>query len=215
MPPPTRSSATRPPPRPEPARAPLSPTAKWVGWGVYGGIVLMGFVFGVVAGNQRPKVIEVVKVAPAPDKPDAKIVPPVEPPPAKKETPATPPPKKEPVEPVGMETKTPEPKPEPKPEVKPPTVAQVSFVKEVLPIFKAKCMLCHGDTKGVKGGLDLRTLAAITKGGDSGTAVTAGDPLKGSLWQSIEDMMMPPAGKEQLTEAEKKVIKNWIEAGAK
>ena len=237
-------TSTRPPAAyPTPVatrREPVSPTAKWVGWGAYATIVLVGFCFGVWAGTQRPKPVESVKVthtppvekpetpAPAPDvKPDPKPAP-------KKAPVADVPAKKEPTEPVAVvpkptpePTPPPEPKPEPKPAPKPepkpvpkpdpkkPAVAAVTFVKDVAPIFKSKCNICHGDTKGVKGGLNLLTLAAVTKGGDSGPGVVGGDPKRGSVWTSIEDMQMPPSDKPQLTEAEKKTIENWILAGAK
>ena len=39
---------------------PANPGGRWIGWAVYASIVLVAFVFGVVAGNMRPKTIEVV-----------------------------------------------------------------------------------------------------------------------------------------------------------
>jgi hypothetical protein len=127
-----------------------------------------------------------------------------------------------------MATK-PEPKPEPKPEIKPkepkpepktvpsPKVPEVLFVKDVLPVFRAKCNLCHGDTKGIKGSLDLRMLASIKKGGDSGDALVAGDLKKSGIWERINDMdsPMPPPGKPELTANEKMLIKSWILSGGK
>ena len=109
--------------------------------------------------------------------------------------------------------KPPEPKP---PEPKPvPKVQQVSFEKEVLPIFKSKCILCHGGVKDLKGDLDLRTLATIAKGGVSGDALVPGNLDKSSIWVLIADGTMPPAGKERLTLEEIELIKNWILSGGK
>jgi hypothetical protein len=76
-------------------------------------------------------------------------------------------------------------------------------------------MLCHGDTKGPKGGLDLRTLASIMKGGDGGPGFKAGDLKNSPIWASVDDGSMPPAGKEPLTDAEKKKIQDWILSGGK
>ncbi len=192
---------------------------KWIGWSAYAVLALVGFCFGAWAGNQRPKVIEVVKSAPEETKPPEKKEP------EKKEqekkepepkivTPAPKPaPMPKPPDPK-PEPKPPEPKPKP-PEPKPKPVTQVSFEKEILPIFRSKCNLCHGDTKGVKGGLELKTLASIAKGGDSGDALVPGKPDSSLIWTLIEDGSMPPPDKPQLTEAEKTKIKNWILSGGK
>jgi len=87
-----------------------------------------------------------------------------------------------------------------------------SFEKTVLPIFQAKCLQCHGE-KRQKGGLDLRTKSAISKGGHSGASLK-GSSLKDSiLWDKIHTDEMPE-GKEKLTAKEKDAIRRWIEAGA-
>jgi type IV secretory pathway VirB10-like protein len=208
------------------------PKSKALAWSIYAGLALVGLCFGAWAGNQKPKVVEIVKTVPGePKAPEAKPEN-KEPPknqPEKKDPPKTEPPKPEPPkpEPMAKPEPTPEPKPEPKPDPKKPepkpepkteaapNVTAVAFDKEVLPIFKAKCNLCHGDTKGPKGGLDLRTLASIKKGGDSGDALVAGKIDKSLIWTSIDEGAMPPAGKPQLTDAEKTKIKNWILSGGK
>lgn len=206
---------------------PLSPGARLGWWGGYVFLVLVAFCFGVWTGTQRPKPVESVAAPAAPpgEKPSE------QPPESKKEltpeptkTPevVTPEPKKAPEVFAPEPKKAPEPEPKKTPEVKKtpepkatPMAKEVLFVKEVLPIFKAKCMICHGDTKNPKGDLDLRTVASITKGGDNGPGVKGGDLKVGTVWQSIDDGSMPPAGKEQLTDAEKAVVRNWILSGAK
>ena len=48
---------------------------------------------------------------------------------------------------------------------------------EVLPILTKHCMGCHGGLNQ-EGGLDLRTVPAMLTGGESGTAIVAGDAAK-------------------------------------
>src|SRR5262245_4179932 len=96
-----------------------------------------------------------------------------------------------------------------------PLLAQtgdLSFEKSVLPIFQAKCFNCHAE-KRQRGGLDLRTKAAVVKGGESGSALKAGSLKDSLLWEKIRTDEMPE-GKVKLTAAEKDVIRRWIEAGA-
>lgn len=211
------------------------PSGARVGWWVgYGFMVLLAFCFGVWTGNQRPRPAEhaaapttspTEKAEPkAPEvnpearkelTPEPKKGPEVKPPQPKK-TPevVTTEPKKAPEVVTSEPNTTPEPKKTPEPKAT-PMVKEVLFATDVRPIFKAKCMICHGDSKGFKGDLDLRTIASITKGGDNGPGVKAGDLKAGTVWQSIDDGSMPPAGKEQLTDAEKTIIRNWILSGAK
>lgn len=87
-----------------------------------------------------------------------------------------------------------------------------TFEKEVLPIFQAKCLNCHGANKQ-KAGLDLRTRAALIKGGETGAAIFPGSAKNSLLWQKIASNKMPP-GKEKLSSAEKAVVQSWIEGGA-
>ena len=213
----------RPTARPEPP----SPTSQWVGWGVYAAIALGGFVFGVWVGNQRPATsIETVKASPKDETPPDK--PPKPPEKAaepndkvgKKDAPPTTPGKKdkEPTEPKpGPEpkkppqAKTPDAKPPATKKDRPPPGREVSFAKEIQPIFKSKCLLCHGDTTGPpKGGLDLRTLAGIDKGGDTGKALIAGNLKESSIWKWIDEGEMPPAKSPQLSDVEKNLIKEWV-----
>lgn len=127
-----------------------------------------------------------------------------EPKPEPKPKPTTPKTEKKPDTPKPTEPKKPE----------PPKGMEISYVKDVFPIFKAKCLTCHGDPQR-KADVDLRTLASAVKGGSSGDGAVAGKPDKSSLWLAIEDGSMPPPGKEKMTDAEKKVVKDWILSGAK
>jgi mono/diheme cytochrome c family protein len=86
------------------------------------------------------------------------------------------------------------------------------YAADVAPIFKAKCLKCHGETDR-KAELDLRSLASLLKGGESGPAITAKDPEQSLLFEKVASGEMPPAKKDRLTEAELDTIRRWIEAG--
>src|SRR5262249_42903985 len=90
---------------------------------------------------------------------------------------------------------------------------QPLFEKDVLPILEAKCLRCHGKDLQ-KADLDLRSKAGLLKGGESGPAVSPGSPEDSLLWIKIAANKMPPS-KNKLTEAEKVLIRHWIENGAK
>ncbi len=202
-------------------RKPAMPKAEWIlGMCGIGAILLFGFGLGVSLGQNKtePKTKVVTEVAHI--EPTKPAVPEAEPTKAKVEPtkPKAEPtkPKAEPTKPKAEPTK---PKTEPtKPAPKPPEpmVTPVLFADKIGAIFKAKCNGCHGDGS-IKGGLDTRTLASIAKGGDNGpgTAVVAKDLEKSYLWSQINDGAMPPAGKDKLTPAEIKLIKDWILSGAK
>jgi mono/diheme cytochrome c family protein len=91
----------------------------------------------------------------------------------------------------------------------------VSFEKDVMPIFKASCVSCHKADKK-KGKLDMSTYAELRKGGKQGDPVKAGDPAKSLLVEMIsgKEPEMPEKG-DKLTEAQVKVISDWIKQGAK
>ncbi|MEM9327172.1 MAG: PSD1 and planctomycete cytochrome C domain-containing protein [Bacteroidota bacterium] len=94
------------------------------------------------------------------------------------------------------------------------------FVHEVVPIFEAKCMGCHGnDPSKVEGGLDLSSYPNMLAGGHSGDpAVVAGSARQSRLYQSIlridEDLAMPPKEGDKLSDIDVQIIKDWIDGGA-
>jgi hypothetical protein len=94
----------------------------------------------------------------------------------------------------------------------PKPAAQVTFATHIRPIFRAKCISCHGGRK-TKGDLDLRTVAALFEGGDSGPGIKAGDVEASVLWTYIVNDKMPPGKKKKkkkLTAREKQLIRAWI-----
>jgi hypothetical protein len=88
-----------------------------------------------------------------------------------------------------------------------------TFYAHVRPILKAYCLECHGEATKPKGGLDLRLGRLIRAGGDSGPAVTAGQPDESLMLQRVRAGEMPP-GKTKLSAADIEVIRRWIAAGA-
>ena len=106
---------------------------------------------------------------------------------------------------------TPAEKPTPTPE---PIVKTVpTFVNDVLPIFKAKCQMCHGSLGGWNG----ENYQDAISSGDHGPAVIPGNVEGSLLAQKIQDtqtegISMPPGSK--MSDEEIQVILDWIAAGA-
>jgi Planctomycete cytochrome C/Leucine Rich repeat len=106
-----------------------------------------------------------------------------------------------------------------------PTVAAPQFEQEIWPILKTKCVECHratyeenGRKKEPKAGLRLDGAWAILKGSENGPVLTPKDSTKSYLYEVTtlpedDDMFMPPKG-DPLTDAEKALLKAWIDAGA-
>jgi mono/diheme cytochrome c family protein len=99
--------------------------------------------------------------------------------------------------------------------------ATVSFKDNVLPIFKAHCIVCH--TPGSEGtatsGLDLTTWQGVMKGTKYGAMVVPGNADYSNLmwlldWRASPQLRMPH-GQQQLPVAERDTIRNWIRQGAK
>ena len=89
-----------------------------------------------------------------------------------------------------------------------------SFSEQVLPIFKAKCMMCHNSETAL-GGWDSTSYQSVMTSGESGSVVIAGDAVNSILAQRILGKqlgIMPMSG--QLPENELQIILDWITAGA-
>ncbi len=85
---------------------------------------------------------------------------------------------------------------------------QSDLTQDALKILKAKCSKCHrADNR--KADLDLSSLAAIQKGGESG-AVLAVDYKESLLWEMIDSELMPPEDEVPLTEEERNLLENWL-----
>jgi cytochrome b subunit of formate dehydrogenase/mono/diheme cytochrome c family protein len=83
---------------------------------------------------------------------------------------------------------------------------KVTFVKDIQPVFAAKCAACHGTL----GGLTLTSYESVMHGGTSGPAVTPGDPDKSSLIKKQTTGGHPG----QLAPEEIDLVRKWITSGA-
>jgi hypothetical protein len=101
--------------------------------------------------------------------------------------------------------------------------AEPSFNADVRPILSENCFSCHGpDTASNKADLRLdRPEDAIRAHPKSGLrAIVPGDPSASEAWRRIlskdaDEMMPPPESHLVLKEADKDVIRRWIQAGAR
>jgi cytochrome c553 len=88
-----------------------------------------------------------------------------------------------------------------------------SFETDIVPVLRAKCFRCHGDTLR-KGELALNSPEAIRRGGESGPVIVAGKAVESRLYEVIRDAEMPPDKKNPLTDAEIELVRKWIDGGA-
>ncbi|MFM2003964.1 MAG: hypothetical protein RI963_3390 [Planctomycetota bacterium] len=87
------------------------------------------------------------------------------------------------------------------------------FERDVRPILREYCLDCHGATEKHEGGLDLRLVRFMAKGGESGTAIVPGKADESLLIQRIESEEMPP-GETKVTPEKLAILKAWVAAGA-
>jgi len=93
--------------------------------------------------------------------------------------------------------------------------ADVSFQKDISPIFEQACAKCHlGDM--AMGKLRLDSEAEILRGGVSGPAVVAGksgDSLLVKRILGLNDAPRMPMGGSPLSDAQVKLIRAWVDQG--
>ena len=90
---------------------------------------------------------------------------------------------------------------------------------DIVPILLLRCTACHGRQKR-EGGLDLRTRAAMLRGGKSGPAFVSGKPDESLILKRLQREEMPP--RQRLVEAmvkpmeatEIEKLTRWIALGA-
>jgi hypothetical protein len=96
----------------------------------------------------------------------------------------------------------------------------ISFNRDIRPILSSKCFACHGfDAKKREAELRLDTPEGALGQHDGVRAIVPGDLGKSELWRRVtsadeDEQMPPPASKKELTQAEKDLLKRWIEQGA-
>ncbi len=94
------------------------------------------------------------------------------------------------------------------------TAEDLTYEQHIRPIFRAHCFDCHGATESIEGGLDLRLVRFMLKGGDSGAAIVETKPEESFLIERLRSGEMPP-GDAKVSAEEIKKIERWIAAGAK
>jgi Planctomycete cytochrome C len=95
------------------------------------------------------------------------------------------------------------------------------FDKNIRPILSERCYKCHSHSADkIKGGLVLDSRDAVLAGGDTGPAVTPGQPEKSLLIEAIgyenSDLQMPPkkgTGKK-LSDEQIALLTEWVKMGA-
>jgi mono/diheme cytochrome c family protein len=89
-----------------------------------------------------------------------------------------------------------------------------SFSEQVLPIFQAKCVICHNSNTQL-GGWDASSYEAVMSSGANTPVVIAGDVQNSLLAQLLlgsNGKTMPPLG--GLSQDEIQAVLDWISAGA-
>jgi hypothetical protein len=103
------------------------------------------------------------------------------------------------------------------PEVVAP-VDPVVYTEIIAPILERRCVSCHNAEKS-KGYYRMDTYELLVKGGLEGEGLEPGSAAESHIVKLIElpiddDMHMPPDGKPQVTAAELRVLRWWIDQGA-
>lgn len=99
---------------------------------------------------------------------------------------------------------------QPTPTTEPGTM--ISFTKQVAPILVSRCGRCH--VSDSKGRFNMATFAALQKGPPEGVVFFAGDTVGSRLIETIETGDMPRGG-GKVSPDELKLLKGWINEGAK
>jgi uncharacterized membrane protein len=101
-----------------------------------------------------------------------------------------------------------------------PDSAMLIYEDMLLPVFEAKCISCHNDSRA-KGEFSMTSYQKMLKGGESGAAgIVPGEPDSSDIYRRLmlpedDDDRMPPKGKTPLTVHEISLLKKWIASGAK
>ena len=97
----------------------------------------------------------------------------------------------------------------------------VQYNRDVLPILSANCFACHGaDRVTRQADLRLDQAESAFANRDGITAIRPGKPKQSEVVSRIfsnnpDNQMPPPDHDQQLTNAERQILKSWIERGAR
>src|SRR5262245_56752141 len=97
-----------------------------------------------------------------------------------------------------------------------PTPPLVDFERQIQPIINDRCLECHSQDKR-KGGLSLASYADALDGGRNGPAIRPGNATRSILIHRLTGAVEPqmPKDKDPLTPAEIRLIRQWIDQGAR
>jgi hypothetical protein len=101
-----------------------------------------------------------------------------------------------------------------------PSLRAVDYNSQIKPIFSQKCYACHAVTKNkVKGDVALDTPEELAKVIKPGGHIVPGQPAQSGLLSACkaaddDEEVMPPKGKNRLTDAELNLLEGWIKEGA-
>jgi mono/diheme cytochrome c family protein len=94
--------------------------------------------------------------------------------------------------------------------------AEVDYLRDIKPLLAEHCIRCHGVQKQ-ESGLRLDNAKTMRTGGNSGPAITPGDPGKSLLLLAVQGQgdgeRMPPEG-DPLSPAQIELLTAWVKAGA-
>ncbi len=98
----------------------------------------------------------------------------------------------------------------------PPVARQVDYARDIEPIFRSRCYVCHGEQIQTNG-LRLDRPDAAFRGGYSGPVIQPGQSAQSKLIQLVAgvkgDKVMPPVG-ERLTPEQIGLLRAWVDQGA-
>jgi len=101
------------------------------------------------------------------------------------------------------------------------TDSEILFVRRIGPLLREKCLGCHGgDPDEIEGSLDVRSMAGLLAGGESGEpSIVPGKPKVSPFYlsstrKSDDWSEMPPKQAEQLSAEQLKWLSDWISSGA-
>ena len=81
------------------------------------------------------------------------------------------------------------------------TNTDLTYEKDIRPIFEASCFRCHGAQGRPRGGLRVDSLDAVIKGGEAGKVVVAGSGDKSLLVMAVSQLdggtTMPPKPRQR------------------
>ena len=86
------------------------------------------------------------------------------------------------------------------------------FETRIAPLLANNCLDCH-DSSTHKGKLDLSRKLTAMAGGETGKVIVPGKSAESLLWELVESGEMPAEG-DPLSAEQKKLLKQWIDAGA-